>query len=131
MFASAIVLPFLIASNVGTKPIIPTIAVSKTSISSSEEIATNPSIPLNTSMFISLGIISFSTFALASLYTATYLGLNSFICSNNKFILLFADIATTSNLSLFALTTSNVCVPIEPVEPNIDIFFIYFLLPFC
>lgn len=54
--------------------------------------------------------------------TVTYLGLNSTICSSNNSILLLADIATISNLSLCSLTTSKVCLPIEPVEPKIDIF---------
>ena len=117
-----------IASNVGTRPIIPTIAVRSTSISGSDDIVFNPSIPLNTSMLISLGIIFFSFCADSSLYTATYFGLNSFICSSNNSMLLFADIAITSNLSLCSLTTSSVCFPIDPVDPRIDILFI--IVPF-
>ena len=108
LLANAIVFFAFIAAIVGTRPIIPTTAVNTTSTSSSSQILTKPSIEVNTSIFILSGIMSFNFLALSSLYTVTYLGENSNICSNNKSTLLFAEIATTSNLSLFFLTTSKV-----------------------
>ena len=50
-------------------------------------------------------------------------GLNSLICFSRRSILFPAASAVTSR-SPFVLTISNVCVPIDPVDPKIAIFFI-------
>src|SRR5699024_1602944 len=55
-------------------------------------------------------------------------GENSRICFSSRSILLPAASAVTS-ISLFSLTTSRVCVPMEPVEPSMAIFFISIFLP--
>ena len=123
LFANAIFFFAFITAIVGLIPIIPTIAVTTTSTSSNVEISISPSIP-ETTLTLRSDIIVLSSFALTSSYTQTILGINSLICSSNKTTLLFADKEITFK-SLFFLTISRVCVPIEPVEPNIAIFFIF------
>ena len=101
----------------------PTTAV--TTISASQTVATSisPSIPKLT--FTSKSFtLSERILASASSHMATILGLNSRICFSSKSIFLCAESATTST-SLFILTISSVCVPMDPVDPKIDIFFIY------
>ena len=56
---------------------------------------------------------------------ATYLGENSSIISIILFTDEFALTATKFIVPDDFLITSNVCVPIEPVAPKIDIFFIF------
>ena len=54
--------------------------------------------------------------------TLTNCGLNSLACFSIRERFLPQESATTC-ISPCSLTTSSVCVPIEPVEPSIDIFF--------
>ena len=122
LFASAISFFALIASIVGRIPIIPTIAVTRISTSGSVEISINPSMPLTT--FTSRSLTdSFNSEADFSSQTATAFGANSRICFSKSTILLPAANAATCK-SLYSLTTSNVWVPIEPVDPNTAIVFI-------
>ena len=123
LLARAMFFPASIPAIVGRIPIIPTIAVTKISVSGIVAISISPSIPATTFTGKS-EILTRSSLAFSSDQTATVFGENSRICSSSKEILFPAAIPTTS-MSLFALTTSNVCVPIEPVEPKIAIFFIF------
>ena len=66
---------------------------------------------------------SLSFNAASSLKTHTSSGWNSLICSSNFVIFEPAAMATTFKSS-FALTISNVCVPMDPVDPRMEIFFI-------
>ena len=122
LFASAISFPAFIAAIVGRIPIIPTTAVTTISAPSSVATARSPSMPLSTRISRSR-TRSFSSFAFSSFQTAAIFGENSRICFSRRSILLPAARAVTS-ISLFARTTSNVCVPIDPVDPSIAIFFI-------
>ena len=122
LFASAISLPASMAAIVGRMPIIPTIAVTSISLPSICAISRSPSIPLTTFVPVSR-IRLFSSSAFSSAHTPTSLGWNSRICCSSNVILFPAARASTS-ISLFSLTTSRVCVPIDPVDPSIAIFFI-------
>ena len=122
LFAKAISFPALIASIVGRIPIIPTIAVTRISDSGCLATSSSPSIPLTTLTSRSF-ILSFNSFALSSFQTAASFGLNSLICFSKRSILFPAASAVTSR-SPFVLTISNVCVPMDPVDPKIAIFFI-------
>ncbi len=55
----------------------------------------------------------------------TVSGLYFLACSISKEELLFAVRISTVNLFGFASTTSNVCVPIDPVEPNMAMCFMF------
>ena len=124
LLASAICFPAVIAAIVGRIPIIPTIAVTKISTSGSVDTSISPSIP--DTIFTSRSLtLSASSFARSSLQTATTFGANSRICASSRSIL-FPAASPDTSISLFSLTTSNVCVPMEPVEPKIAIFFILF-----
>ena len=122
LFARAISFPALIAAIVGRMPIIPTIAVTRISLSSIVAISRSPSIPETT--FTSRSRIRlFSSFAFSSVHIATSFGWNSRICFSRRSTFVPAASPVTS-ISLFSRITSSVWVPIEPVEPNIAIFFI-------
>ena len=71
-------------------------------------------------------LANFNAYAAYKKKTHTSFGENSLICCSNNVILLPAASATTS-ISFCSLTISSVCVPIEPVEPKIAIFFIQIL----
>ena len=122
LFASAISLPASIAAIVGRTPSIPTMAVTKISDSASVATAIKPSMPYKTSIFKS-AIRFFSSDAESASPTDTNFGLNSRICFSNKSIFRPQDIDVTIK-SPCSLTISKVCVPMEPVEPRIAIFFI-------
>ena len=129
LFARAISLPARIASIVGRIPSIPTIAVTRISVPGMAASSRSPSIPDTTFVSVSWIFCARSSAAFSS-QTAASFGENSLICSSSFSMFLPALIPRTS-ISLFARTTSSVCVPIEPVEPKIAIFFIVtkFLLP--
>ena len=122
LLASAISFPALIASIVGRIPIIPTIAVTRISVSFMVATSRSPSMPATICVSVSATFTRNSS-AFSSDHTATICGWNSRICSSSILILLPAASPSTS-ISPFSLTTSSVCVPIEPVEPKIAIFFI-------
>ena len=122
LFASAMSLPARIASIVGRIPSIPTIAVTRISVSGIAASSKSPSMPATTFVSVSWIFCARSLAAFSS-QTATSFGENSLICSSSFAIFRPALIPRTS-ISPFARTTSSVCVPIEPVEPNIAIFFI-------
>ena len=128
LFASAMFFPARIPSIVGRIPIIPTIAVTRISVSFCTATSFSPSIPDTTFTFKSL-IFSLSSFAFSSSQTAASTGRNSRICASKSSMLLPAASAMTW-ISWFSLTTSSVCVPMEPVEPSIAIFFISILPPY-
>ncbi len=123
LLARAIIFPFLIAAIVGFKPIIPETAVTIISLLSNSATEIKPSILETISVFIWEGSMFFSFNALFSSITQHNSGLNSIICCFKSSILLFPEIALTLILSECSLTTSNVWVPIEPVEPSILIYF--------
>ena len=120
--ARAISLCALIASMVGKIPIIPTMAVTRISISGKAAIWRSPSIPQITAVFRS-EILSLKSSAAFAVHITASLGSNSRTCSSRSFTLLPAARAVTCSLSGYFLTISSVCVPIEPVEPIIPIFF--------
>ncbi len=123
LLASAMVFPASIAAMVGLIPIMPTMAVTKTSISSITAISRRPSIPPRTSVFVS-ATLRRSSFAASSSKRTASRGENSLICSSIFFTFLPAARAVTCKSLLF-LTISSVCVPMEPVEPKIPVFFIF------
>ncbi len=99
----------------------PTTAVTNNSLLGSIATSISPSMPVTTFTGKS-DIASFNSSALPFSHTQTIDGINSLICCSNKEILEPAARAVTL-ISPFALTTSSVCVPMEPVEPRIAIFF--------
>ena len=123
LFASAMSCPVFMASTVGTIPSIPTTALTTIRASATVAARTSPSAPKQIS-YRKSGVRSLSSDTDFSSATQTSFGLNSLICSAKAFILRPAARATTS-ISLLFLTTSKVWVPMEPVEPKTDIFFIY------
>ena len=127
--ASAISLCALIASTVGVIPIIPTTAVTTISALSIVAASIRPSSPLTILTSIS-PIRVFNSGTSSSLPIHTSCGLNSRTCSARSATLVPAASATTL-ISAFLLITSNVCVPIEPVEPSIETFFIINLQRLC
>ena len=119
-------LPASIAAMVGRIPIIPTMAVTRISDSGCAATSRSPSIP--DTIFTSRSAVRIlSSFAFSSVHTAASGGRNSLICLSSRSILEPAANAVISRSPLF-LATSRVCVPMEPVDPSIAIFFIYFLL---
>ena len=128
LLARAMSFPASMAAMVGRIPIIPTTAVTTRSASGDTAASISPSMPLATFTSIS-ATAARSSFAFSSSQRQASLGLNSRICSSKSFTLLPAARAVTC-MSLLYLTTSNVWVPIEPVEPRIAIFFIItYILP--
>ena len=122
LLASAMSFPALIASIVGRIPIIPTTAVTRISVFFIVATSRSPSMPATIFVSVSATLTRNSS-AFSSDHTATICGWNFLICSSNILILLPAASPSTS-ISPFSLTTSRVCVPMEPVEPKIAIFFI-------
>ena len=125
LFARAISFPALIAAIVGSTPIIPTIAVTTMSASGTVAASMRPSSPytiLTPEISLNLSLISAASF---SSPTDIRPGMNSLTCFSRSSMFLPQERATTS-ISLFALTISRVWVPMEPVDPMIDIFFIMF-----
>ena len=119
----------LIASTVGVIPIIPTTAVTTISALSIVAASIRPSSPLKILTSIS-PIRVFNSGTSSSLPIHTSCGLNSRTCSARSATLVPAASATML-ISAFLLITSNVCVPIEPVEPSIETFFIINLQRLC
>ena len=122
LFARAISLPALIASIVGTIPIMPTTAVTTISACSIAAAWISPSIPVPYSIPVTSESLALSLASALSSAIETKSGLNSLTCCSKSSTLFPADRATTL-ISLFFLTTSRVWVPIEPVDPSTDIFF--------
>ena len=119
LFAKARFLPALTAESVGKSPATPTIALTTVSAFSYCAAANMPSFPPITFIFVSASDI-FSISADFSSSTPTISGINSLACFSSSSMLLFAVNAHT--LIPCILATSSVCTPIEPVEPNTDIF---------
>ena len=119
--ARPIFLPCSIARNVGTSPTLPKIAVTKISASC---VATSIK-PLSPEVTKTSLNSSFNFLTSFSCLTETSLGLNSAIIFLNTSMFSPTEIASSVNLSLFKRMTSSVCVPIEPVAPNIDTLFIF------
>mmetsp|Transcript_72584 Transcript_72584/g.146089 ORF Transcript_72584/g.146089 Transcript_72584/m.146089 type:complete len:260 (+) Transcript_72584:814-1593(+) len=125
LLAKAMRLPFLMASMVGSKPAHPTIPVTTTLASSSVATMFTPSAPPHTSTPVtpSARSLSFSsgTFAGSAHETTRTVSLNSAHCAARRSRFPPAESAVTLNLSGRARTMSNVCVPIDPVEPRREI----------
>ena len=100
----------------------PTMAVTKTSICSITAISRRPSMPWRTFVPVSATFF-FNSSAASGAHITAYWGENSRICLSISRTLLPAARAVTCKSSLLR-TISSVCVPIEPVEPKIPIFFI-------
>ena len=120
LLASAIAFPASMAAIVGSRPTIPTTAVTTTSASGRVAASIKPSIPETTRISVSASFV-FSSFAFSSLYTATKDGCKARACSSARAILVLTEIAHTC--ASMESRISMVCVPIEPVEPRITIFF--------
>ena len=123
LFASAMSCPASIAAIVGFMPIMPTIAPTTISASGRAAASISPSIPDSTLQPVS-ETLAFRVSAAFSSYSTATSGSNSLICASSILALCPAATAVTLSLSLFPRTISSVCVPIEPVEPSITIFFI-------
>ena len=119
LFARAIFFFAFIASMVGSKPEMPTTAVTTVFALSIVAASLSPSLPETTLISVSASLI-FKSLAFSSLVTHTSLGLNSLACFSSRSILECADIASML-MPLYSRAISSVCVPIEPVEPNTDI----------
>ena len=118
-------MPEQIAFTVGTRPILPTTELTTVSAFSYVATAISPSIPERTSTFKSL-IFFLNSKALFLSITQTTSGLNSLTCFSKSSILVLVLIAQTL-IPPISLTTSRVCVPIEPVEPKMEIFSVIFI----
>ena len=125
LFASAMSLPASIAASVGSRPTMPTTAVTTISAPLSAAQAVRPSMPESTQISVSASLILRSR-AASSSNAHTILGCSARACSSSKFMRLFVVNATTSASTDGKIST--VCVPIDPVEPKIAIFFISVLL---
>ena len=128
LLASATRFLLFMAEIVGSMPVIPTTAVTTVSAFCIDDASTRLSFPPNTFIFVSLSFI-LSSRADATSATQTSSGLNSRACLSSRATFLLPVIAVTLNSSLWSRTMSSVCVPIEPVEPRIDMFisFVYLL----
>lgn len=116
-------LPAEIAAMVGRIPIIPTIAVTRISISSMAASVRSPSMPQSTFTGRS-ATLSFKSLAASSVHITASCGRNSRICCSIRVTLVPAARAVTCRSLLF-LTISSVWVPIEPVEPSTPILLSY------
>jgi hypothetical protein len=114
LLAIAQTLPFFKALRVGKNPLNPTSALTTISTSLSVDISNKPSSPYKSLIFLGIFPLNF-LYAFSSLITI-YSGLNRSICSLSNSMLEFVDIAFTLNIFLYSLITSNVFLPIEPVE---------------
>ena len=123
LLASAISLPASMAAMVGLIPIIPTMAVTRTSLPGSDAISRFPSIPDRTFMPSRSAILLLKSAAASSSPMTASCGLNSLICFSMRVVFLPAESAVTFSFPGFCLTTSSVWVPMEPVEPRTAIFF--------
>ena len=56
-----------------------------------------------------------------------FFGLYNFTCFKISFRFSFVDKRNISKYFLLSLIISNVCLPIDPVEPNIAIFFFHII----
>ena len=126
LFAKAIFFLALMASIVGSNPAKPTKA--ETTISTDGIVTTshNAEEPAYTFTSVSANA-SRSCSYLSSLAITTASGLNFLACSISNSTLLFAVSTRTSNISPCSSATRRVWVPIDPVEPNIAIFFLYII----
>ena len=119
----------LIAFIVGVKPAYPTRAVSTTSMFSPSTISSKDFLPANT--FIpKLKRASLTSLYLSSFVITTIFGINFFDCSIKRVALLFAVKTSTPKRSGCSEITSSACVPIEPVEPRIAMFFLFIFIYF-
>ena len=107
-------------------PIIEFKNISQSTLYANSSIAFSPP----TTFVVVSATLILSSFALSSSRTAQNFGLNSLICSSSLSISFPAVIALTFILCFLA--TSILCVPIDPVEPNIAILFsilsVFFIL---
>ncbi|MNR19142.1 hypothetical protein D3C85_1359100 [compost metagenome] len=123
LLARPMSLPASIAAIVGFKPTEPITAVKTKWVCGNCTAAINPSSPAITFVFGKADLTCWYKF---SLPITTNAGLNSKACAISKSALCRAVKASTLYKSGFARTTSSACVPIEPVEPNMDMCFKYF-----
>ena len=122
LLAKAMSFPASMAAMVGLIPIMPTIAVTNTWLWGKDAISSSPSMPER--IFTSRSATRTRRSSAASwVHMQAARGLNSRICSSIFSALLPAARATTRR-SGWLRTISSVWVPMEPVEPNIAIFFI-------
>ena len=122
LFARAMVLPAFTAAKVGIRPADPAIAETMISASEIVEMRISPSMPERTSTLRFMHR-SLSSLAAFSLVNETIDGLKRLICDSILSIFSPALRPTTLNRSGKRETTSSVLVPMEPVEPNIEILF--------
>ena len=128
LFARAISFPASMAAMVGRIPIMPTTAVTTIWASGSQAASIKPSIPLTT--FTSRSLIRrLSSLAASSFQRQAIFGWNSRTCFSKSSTLEPAASAVIP-MSWLYLAISSVWVPMEPVEPRTEIFFIitYILL---
>jgi len=123
LLANATSLPASTAVTVGTSPAAPTMAESTRSFSGRAAISLYPSGPDR--IFNSRGSPGSlpSRRAHSSSKTATIRGRNLAICSRSRTTFLPAARAVTRKRSRLQSMTASACVPIEPVEPKMAIFF--------
>ena len=121
LLAKAILLACLILLRRGFRQEIPEIAIKEIS----DSIPENSKSPLSSLKISSpLGSLAFSFSAWFKSLTQTKAGLNSFICHWSVSISWLVERPITLNSPLFLLITFKAFLPIEPVEPNINTFFI-------
>mmetsp|Transcript_32753 Transcript_32753/g.64896 ORF Transcript_32753/g.64896 Transcript_32753/m.64896 type:complete len:326 (-) Transcript_32753:120-1097(-) len=123
LLASAMSLPSLIASMVGSRPAAPTIPVTTVSAPAAVAAATVPSSP--NSICSGRGAPaatrrSLSSTAAASVAIDAIVGRYAAHCSAMRAALVPADSASISKFCGHAETMSRVCVPIDPVHPRRD-----------
>ena len=125
LLARAMSIPASMAASVGRSPTMPETAVSSISAESQVATAMSPSMPESTSMSGNSAWIRFLRSKAASgSITPTSAGWYRRICSSRASISLKQEILTTFSSSGNSSTTDSACVPMDPVEPMILIFFI-------
>src|SRR6266487_4837111 len=115
LFASAMVLPALMAANVGARPMRPEVAAITISASWCVATSRSPCSPSETPGRASLAARSISG---VSAKHAVSAGANSCACCARRETLLRAAKATMRKCSGKHRTTSSVCRPIDPVLPS-------------
>jgi hypothetical protein len=113
------------AASVGLSPTIPTTAVTTVSASGSAAASSRAANPPSTLVSVSFSRTAKSRAAASSVITARR-GWNFRTCASKRSTLLFAVSAATQRPNCSA--TSRVWRPMEPVDPNIDIVFVIFLV---
>ena len=119
--------PDFTAFKVGSIPEDPTKPFTIISTSSRLANSNSPSLPVRTVTPTSFNSLLIKSTASASIIT-TYSGRYFFACSTNSFPFLFALNPKTLYSSPKLSITFNVLVPMDPVEPSIEIFFIIIIL---